>query len=79
MGKQERFEQQWDRILDKRPSTAVERRAKAVVREYHSLARDCDEGRFVEAESGLQGPFARTFRFYLVHSLTHPCSDCAPL
>ena len=61
---QERFEQQWARILDKRPSTAVERRAKAVVREYHSLARDCDEGRFVEAESGLQGPFARAVRLY---------------
>ena len=61
---QESFERQWDRILDKRPSKAVEKRATAVVKEYLSLARDCDEGRFVEAESGLQGPFARAVRLY---------------
>ena len=42
--KQEPFKQQWNRVLDKRPSVAVERREEAVAKEYRSLARDCDEG-----------------------------------
>ena len=62
--KQEPFEQQWDRVLDKRPSVAVERREEAVAKEYRSLARDCDEGRFVEVGSVEPGPFTKAIALY---------------
>ncbi len=61
---QEPFDQQWTRILDKSPSVAVERRAGSVAQEYRSLAKACDEGRFVEAGSGLPGPFTKAIALF---------------